>query len=309
MSGRNGNGVPLEDFIQALSSQLDRVQSGMALKVKAGLPLTFAVKDLSLDLKAHVDVDGPVVRIRSASPGDTDASTLRLAMTTITRPLMEENTAKEVGDPSDSSLHDALGSELSPDDLRRLEWAGVQTVSQLRRLQATAGENAIGRISNVPAMRLRMALERASQPAIHDVQVEPPIDAPPPRIVDRAPLDRVPLDRAPLDPFVPGKTPMRRGPNDGQSASPPSADHEIEIGPVAPADGIHATHIRVAGRNFLRDGPPTVRLGDQRLQMISAAPRELVVRAPAEGVLSGILEVETPSGIRMQHVLPDRSEP
>jgi hypothetical protein len=306
MSGRNGNGVPLEDFIQALSSQLDRVQSGMALKVKAGLPLTFAVKDLSLDLKAHVDVDGPVVRIRSASPGDADASTLRLAMTTITRPLMEENTASAVADPSDSSLHDALGSELSPDDLRRLEWAGVQTVSQLRRLQATAGENAIGRISNVPAMRLRMALERANQPAIHDVQVEPPIDAPPPRIVDRAPLDRVSLDRVPLDSLVPGKTPIARGPNEGQSASSPPADHEM--GPVAPADGIGATHIRVAGRNFLRDGPPVVRLGDQRLQMVSAAPRELVVRAPAEGVLSGILEVETPAGIRMHHVLPDRSE-
>jgi hypothetical protein len=293
MTGRGGNGVPLEDFIQALSSQLDRVQSGMALKVKAGLPLTFAVKDLSLDLKAHVDVDGPVVRIRSAGPGDADASTLRLAMTTITRPLMEENTASAVSDPSDSSLDDALGSELSPEDLRRLEWAGVQTVSQLRRLQATAGENAIGRIANVPAMRLRMALERASQPAIHAVQVEPPIDAPAPRVadrfVDRAPLDRAPLDRAPRTPA-------------------PSTDHDI--GPIAPADGIAgATHIRVAGRNFLRDGPPTVRLGDQRLQMVSADARELVVRAPAEGVLSGILEVETPAGIRLRHNLPDRSEP
>jgi hypothetical protein len=296
MNGRGGgNGVPLEDFIQALSSQLDRVQSGMALKVKAGLPLTFAVKDLSLDLKAHVDVDGPVVRIRSASPGDADASTLRLAMTTITRPLMEENTASEVADPADSSLDDALGQELSPDDLRRLEWAGIQTVSQLRRLQQTAGEHAIGRIANVPAMRLRMALERASQPAIHDVQVEPP--------ANDLPLPGR-FDRSPLDPLVRGKVPAVRPPELG-STSP-----DLRVAPDAPIGPIdNAPHIRVAGRNFLRDGPPTVRLGDERLQVISADPRELVVRAPAEGVLSGILEVETPAGVRLRRALPDRSEP
>jgi hypothetical protein len=284
MNGRGGNGVPLEDFIQALSSQLDRVQSGMALKVKAGLPLTFAVKDLSLDLKAHVEVDGPVVRIRSAGPGDTDASTLRLAMTTITRPLMEENTASATADPSDTSLHDALGADLSPDDLRRLEWAGVQTVSQLRRLQESAGENAIGRIANVPALRLRMALERASQPAIHDVLVDAPIDAPPRppfEVPPRPPLERASLDVLPI-------------PDGGDPVAPPTFD--------ALSDG---PHIRVAGRNLLRDGQPTVRLGDERLHVVAANPRELVVRAPVSGVLSGTLEVETPAGVRLRHQLPD----
>jgi hypothetical protein len=272
MSGRGGNGVPLEDFIQALSSQLDRVQSGMALKVKAGLPLTFAVKDLSIDLKAHVDVDGPVVRIRSAGPGDTDASTLRLAMTTITRPLMEENTASATADPTDTSL-DTLGSDLSPDDLRRLEWAGVQTVSQLRRLQESAGESAIGRIANVPALRLRMALDRASQPASHDVLVETPIEAP----------SRPPLERAPF-------------PGSSEPVAPPTFE----------ADS-HSARIRVAGRNLLRDGQPTVRLGDERLHVVTANPGELLVRAPVSGILSGTLEIETPAGVRLRHQLSDGS--
>ena len=61
-------GLPIEQFIQALTSQLDRVQSSMALKMHAGLPLTFAVKDLTLDLRAHVEMAGSVVRIGRPSP-------------------------------------------------------------------------------------------------------------------------------------------------------------------------------------------------------------------------------------------------
>ena len=34
----NENGLPIEQFIQALTSQLDRAQATMALKARAGLP-------------------------------------------------------------------------------------------------------------------------------------------------------------------------------------------------------------------------------------------------------------------------------
>src|SRR4051794_3442578 len=85
-------GLPLEQFIQALTSQLDRAQNTLALKARAGLPLTFAVKELSLDLRTHVEMVGSVVRLRPAGPGDVDASTVHLSLTTITRPMIEENT-------------------------------------------------------------------------------------------------------------------------------------------------------------------------------------------------------------------------
>jgi len=56
MSDAKG-GVPIEQFIQALTTQLDRAQNAMALKAEnLDLPLTFAVKDLSLDLRTHVEV-------------------------------------------------------------------------------------------------------------------------------------------------------------------------------------------------------------------------------------------------------------
>jgi hypothetical protein len=236
MNGRESNGVPIEHFIQALTSQLDRAQTAMAMKARAGLPLTFAVKDLSIDLKSHIEVEGAVVKIRPAGPGDTDASTIRLALTTITRPMIEENTLQLSADPNDGGLNEAVGEELSPEDLRRLEWAGVQTVSQLVKLREEAGEHAIERIANVPALRLRAALSRATQPMVRDVTVAPPPadtpDAPPTYHLRGRNLlrDGMPAVRA-------GTLPMRvlrAAPNElilAPTAEQLGAEIEIETGP------------------------------------------------------------------------------
>jgi hypothetical protein len=163
-------GVPIEWFIQALQSQLDRAQAAMALKAR-NLPLTFAVKDISLDLRAHVEVVKSEIRIRPAAPGDAEASTLKFSLTTITRPMIEENT--HLATASDEpSLNEALGDSLDEEEQRRLAWAGVQTVSQLRELQQRAGEHVLERVANIPAMRLRNALERASRPMVNTVVPE-----------------------------------------------------------------------------------------------------------------------------------------
>src|SRR5205085_593117 len=124
------NSVPIERFIQALQTQLDRAQTAMALKAEnLDLPLTFAVKDLSLDLRTHVEVVRSEVYIRPAGPGDRDASTLHLALTTITRPMIKENAAKPMSlDPDEPSLKEAVGDQLTDEEQKRLEWAGVHTV-------------------------------------------------------------------------------------------------------------------------------------------------------------------------------------
>jgi hypothetical protein len=156
----------LEHFIQALTSQLDRAQETMALKARAGLPLTFAVKDVSLDLRTHVDMHDSVVRIRPAGAGDGDASTLRLTLTTITRPMIEENT-RAIDEPADEpSLKEVLGGDITDDDARRLEWAGIRTVRQLREVGGRGGVGAIERVAMLPVERLRQALNRASAPRL-----------------------------------------------------------------------------------------------------------------------------------------------
>ena len=171
MNGQD-SGLPIEQFIQALTAQLDRVQTAMALKAKAGLPLTFAVKDLRLDLRTHVDMVNSVVMIRPAAPGEVDASTLHLDITTITRPMIEENTIS-LQAQAEPSLKQVLGPTLSEDEQRRLEWIGVQSVSQLRQLHAETGEGAIERAADIPVNRLRMALERSVQPFVTHVEPVP----------------------------------------------------------------------------------------------------------------------------------------
>ncbi|HET7233658.1 MAG TPA: hypothetical protein VFJ16_26855 [Longimicrobium sp.] len=163
-------GLPLEQFITALTSQLDRAQNAMALKARLGYPLTFAVKELSLDLRTHIEVVGSVVQIRPVEPGEGESSVIHLSLTTITRPMMEENTLRlSAAGPGEPTLHEALGDDFTDEEKRRLEWAGVQTVGQLVELEKHADPDVVSKIANVPAMRLRAALERAARPMVSEV--------------------------------------------------------------------------------------------------------------------------------------------
>jgi len=169
-------GLPLEQFIQALTSQLDRAQETMALKARAGLPLTFAVKDLTIDLRTHVGMSGSVVHIRPAAAGDGEASVIHLALTTITRPMMEENTPSLDAEKG-PSVQEVLGDKLGADEVRRLEWAGIHSVNQLRDLQKQTGAEVIGRVSQLPVDRLRAALTAAAAPHVSQVVAAPTPDA------------------------------------------------------------------------------------------------------------------------------------
>jgi hypothetical protein len=167
MSDAKG-GVPIEQFIQALTTQLDRAQNAMALKAEnLDLPLTFAVKDLSLDLRTHVEVVKSVVRIRPAAPGDVDASTLHLSLTTITKPMIRENAKAMKFDPQEQTLKDA---DLTEEEQNRLEWAGIHTVDQLRRSTESGGGGDVERVASLPVDRLRQALSRASNPQVERIE-------------------------------------------------------------------------------------------------------------------------------------------
>ena len=84
---------PVEEFLQALTAQLDRAQDALAVKVTGtNRPLTWALKDISIDLRVFVDVNpSGRVTLRSAAPNEDGASTVHLTLTTITRPMVEEN--------------------------------------------------------------------------------------------------------------------------------------------------------------------------------------------------------------------------
>jgi hypothetical protein len=160
----------LEDFIQAVQSQLDNAQAAMAVKARnLNLPLTFAIKDINLDLRAHVEFTDSEIRIRPAGADEKEASVFHLVFTVITRPAIEENAISFATDPDDQPLED-LGDELTTDERKRLEWAGVRTVRQFQQAEESGSVHTIGRVTNLPIERLRKALERAATPLVQYVE-------------------------------------------------------------------------------------------------------------------------------------------
>jgi hypothetical protein len=162
---KNGRSYPVEDFLSALTAQLDRAQDALALKVSGtNRPLTWALKDLTIDLRVFIEVnDTGKVLLRSAGPNEEGASTVHLSLTTITRPMVEENSYSFHTDEDPRTI-DAIASnaKLDDQDQRRLDWMGVRTVGQLKQLDPTQVQAVIG----IPADRLMAALEQASRPSV-----------------------------------------------------------------------------------------------------------------------------------------------
>ncbi len=165
--------VALEDFIQAVQSQLDTAQARMTLKAQNdSLPLTFAIKDISMDLKAHVEMDSGEVRIKPAGSGDTNASTLHLVFTAITKPMIEENAIQLSTDNQDDTLLEEASVDLTADELTRLDGIGVRTVSQLREVRKQGFGRSVGRITRLPIEKLERVLSQATRPEVKGVEAE-----------------------------------------------------------------------------------------------------------------------------------------
>lgn len=163
-------GIPFDLFIQSLTEQLDKAQAAMAIKARLGkLPLTFAVKEVSLDLRAFVQLLDDDVYLRPAGPGETEASSIKLQLTTITKPMIDENAVDYSAEDPKFNLREALGDQISDEEQRRLERIGVRTVQQLNELKEKAGTDVIARLSRMPVNRLQQALMRAAAPRVTKV--------------------------------------------------------------------------------------------------------------------------------------------
>jgi hypothetical protein len=173
---RPAAGFLVEEFLDAVSAQLDRTQDALAAKAQVR-PMTFALRSFEIDLQVFVTMDGEGnVRLRSADAGETGASSLKLDFATITRAMAQENTVS-LANAQAPSLGEA---GLAPQEARQLERLGVRTVAQLQTLRASgAGIDGISRLTdrNVPADRLREAL-RLSRPQLFAVSPAAPAPAP-----------------------------------------------------------------------------------------------------------------------------------
>lgn len=147
--------APIEDFLEAITAQLDKTQDSLRLKA-VNRPLTFALKDFTIDLSVFVEMDPEgLVRLRPSGPNETGASTIHIGFTTITRTMIEENTiSMELA--QSPGLEEA---ELAPEESLRLQRLGVRNTAQLDRLRAQLGEEGVARFSGVDPGRLRQALQ------------------------------------------------------------------------------------------------------------------------------------------------------
>lgn len=158
--------APIEDFLEAVTSQLDKTQDRLRLKA-VNRPLTFALKDFAIDLSVFVELDGEgLIRLRPAGPNEHGASTINISFTTITRPMIEENTISM--ELTQSPSLEEMG--LAPEESKQLARVGVHNQAQLEKLRERTDEQSVARFSGVDVGRLRRAMQ-TRRPRIDYVQI------------------------------------------------------------------------------------------------------------------------------------------
>jgi hypothetical protein len=320
----------VEEFINAITSQLDRVQDMLRMKAQIR-PLTYALKDLALELQVFVEMDGEGnVRFRTSGPNETGASTVKLAFTTITKPMIEENTISLA--MSRSPLLDELG--LGAEEQRRLEQLGVRNAAQLQRLGNSTGSATVARLSGISPERLQNALNQ-TRPRVTAVrpekppQTQPPKPPPPKPPPSKPPVVGLPPPKSPaaqppvvsrpprLAPPVVNKPPVFQQPPPPPRTKTPTRPAPQPRKRPFTAEGLSATaseapDIRVAqgtrrlhlmGSNLVgEDGLPEVKLNNRPLSISEIDEDRLVVEMPDDAE-SGALEVLLPDGQQMTYSL------
>jgi hypothetical protein len=248
----------VEDFVGAIASQLDRTQDALALKA-VNRPLTYAIKDFTMELKVFVEMD-PEGKVRFRSPGANEpgASSVHIGFTTITRPMIQENTV-EVALTRSPTLGEA---GLSERERRRLEQLGVRTTAELKRLGTTTGAAGISRLADIPVDRLRAALTYG-RPEVRDVRPAPP---------QTRPSAEPPRAGVPPPPALPRPGPIRVPPG--------------------------TKRLELVGRNMLGGAgtPPELRLDGRTLTVEEADDGRVVARLPETQAAVGTLEFDHGDG-------------
>lgn len=119
----------LEDFVDSLVIDLDKTRETLAVKA-INKPLTYTVKEMSLDLNIFPTYDGDTVRFTTAQPGQQGASKVSIQLGSITDQQVRATT--KVPEASGVSLDDTKLDKSTKKELRKI---GVQSFDDLKRVQ------------------------------------------------------------------------------------------------------------------------------------------------------------------------------
>lgn len=132
----------LESFLDSLIVELDKARETLAVKA-INKPLTYAVKDVNLEMQLFPSFDGNNVRFVTAEPGQNGASKIAIQLGSITDQQIRK-TSKEPNTSEDISIE--MIDEIDDETKTTLRKIGVTSVNDLDQIQKSNVD--LERISN-----------------------------------------------------------------------------------------------------------------------------------------------------------------
>ena len=132
----------LESFLDSLIVELDKARETLSIKA-INKPLTYAVKDVNLEMQLFPSFDGNNVKFVTAEPGQQGASKIAIQLGSITDQQIRK-TSKEPTKKDDISID--LIDEIDDETKSTLRKIGVTSVNDLDQIQKSNVD--IERVSN-----------------------------------------------------------------------------------------------------------------------------------------------------------------
>jgi hypothetical protein len=121
----------LENFLDSLTVELDKARETLAIKA-INKPLTYAVKDVNLEMQLFPTFDGKQIKFVTAEPGQKGASKIAIQLGSITDQQVQK-TSKKPRSKGDVSLD--LIDEIDDETKTTLRKIGVTSVEDLTEIQ------------------------------------------------------------------------------------------------------------------------------------------------------------------------------
>ena len=134
----------LQSFIDSLVVELDKARDSLAVKA-LNQPLSYSVKDLSLDLQVFPEYDGDEVHFKTAKPGEEGASKISMQLVSTSDRAIRES-SRPPARVEDGKIDNLPGVDNKKK--KALEKIGVRSVKDMERIrqnnvnveQVTGGE-------------------------------------------------------------------------------------------------------------------------------------------------------------------------
>jgi hypothetical protein len=165
----------LESFLDSMIVELDKARETLALKA-INKPLTYAVKDISMDLQLFPSYDGDNVKFITAQPGQAGASKVSIQLGSITDQQVRETS--RVPTKNDISIDTIEGlDESTKKNLKKIGVTSVKDVEKIENKNIDLGKTGVVNTNYKDLTGLIEKARRAKMPpTINKVSVSKSID-------------------------------------------------------------------------------------------------------------------------------------